>query len=76
MKLSSFMLLAAILLLTGCSNLHFNDSEAGLLDFGQILSRDRCSKFSNHSEYQTCINQINQNYDEAKRQLNPTNKKY
>ncbi len=63
--LNLFIVFAAMSVLLSCADLNFRkDSvQSGLLEIGQIAAQQNCKETGNYQSYQSCIRQVDQNYD-------------
>jgi hypothetical protein len=56
-----------MLVLVSCADLNFRKDhvQSGLLEIGQEAAHHNCKKTGNNQDSQSCINQVDANYDEA-----------
>jgi len=58
---------AAMFVFASCADLNFrkDNVQSGLLEIGQEVAHHNCKSTGNHQDYQSCIRQVGQSYDEA-----------
>lgn len=65
--LNIFIVFTAMFVLVSCAGVNFrkDNVQSGLLEFGQEMARHNCKETGNYQDYQSCITQVDKNYNEA-----------